>query len=221
MLRNITVILCVGAAVAAIGILGAPEAKAAEFNCSVTPCRVTLKPDGPSAKTAHHVFIIKNKGGEAASITCAGISGEGTSSVSPTSELTLTNIAYESCLAAGSIEATVKMNGCDYLLSTEGKVSVKCPEGKEIEITTVGGCTSTIAPQGPLGGVTFHDAGTTLAEITLSISLKGMKAALVGTKASCLMAVEEVEGEYTTGNTIITAETDPAGVMASVWWGQP
>src|ERR1044071_4334702 len=222
MIRNLTVLGPVAIALTAVGVLGAEDAMANQFNGSVAPCQFTLKPDGPAnTKTTHHVFLMRNKAGETGATTCNSISGVGTSSISSTKELTITGVAYEKCVNSGSgSESTFKMNGCDYLFTAEGKVSIKCPEGKEIEISTSTGCTSTIEPQGPLPGITYHDAGTKLEEITMSVLLKGVKAVLHGTKASCGMAVEEAEGEYSTGNTILTAETDPGGVMANVWWGQ-
>jgi len=63
-------------------------------------------------------------------------------------------------------EATIDVNGCDYLLtgdttgSDEGKadakMSIVCPEGKSIQITDASGCTVTVPAQAPTeGGVTY------------------------------------------------------------------
>ena len=38
------------------------------FNCSVEPCKYTLKADGTS-KTAHHVIVVSNASSESATIT--------------------------------------------------------------------------------------------------------------------------------------------------------
>jgi hypothetical protein len=84
MIRNLRVLF---AAVMVLGVLGAAgAAQAAEpeplFHCSVEPCKLKLKPDTDpeKTKTAHHVFIVKNSGGESISFTCNQLDGTATTS---------------------------------------------------------------------------------------------------------------------------------------------
>ena len=160
----------------ALGLLTATSvtgAAAAEFHCTVEPCRVTLKPDG-EAKTAHQVLTVKKEVGgfvvEAYGFTCSSITGEGTLVGKLSKEMTLFNLEYHNCVTVGT-NAQVKMNGCDYVLGSSGTLSVKCPPGAKIEWIAIG-CTATIGEQGPLFGPTFHDAGTTKSEMTVQTATK-------------------------------------------------
>src|ERR1044071_4586469 len=84
MIRNLKVLIAAALALAAFGALGAAGAQAAEFHCSVEPCRYTLKPDG-TGKTAHHVFRIV-KGETSGAVICTTLSGEATSAKKTTTE---------------------------------------------------------------------------------------------------------------------------------------
>jgi hypothetical protein len=198
----------------------ASGATAAEFHCSVTgSCRVTLKPDG-TGKTEHQTFMftraLPEGGAEAVGFTCTSITGEATMPENKAKELTITGIEYHECSSVGLV-AAVRMNGCDYLLGAAGQLSIKCPFGKKIEWEVIG-CVVTLGEQGPIGGPSFHDAGTTKSELTVqSQTEKKLKGTII---EGCAMKPGEfTAGEISTGNFILTAEKgNPAGEMVNIWW---
>jgi len=196
------------------------SATAAEFHCSTTgSCRVTLKPDG-TGKTEHQTFMftraLPEGGAESVGFTCTSITGEATMPEKQAKEITVTGIEYHECSSVGLV-AAVRMNGCDYLLGAAGQLSIKCPFGKKIEWEVIG-CIATVGEQGPLGGPSFHDAGTTKTELTVqSQTEEKLKGTIV---EGCAMKPGEFSaGRITTGNFILTAEKDnAAGEMVSIWW---
>jgi hypothetical protein len=217
MIRNPKVLVVAAMALVASGALGISRVQAAEFHCSVEPCRVTLKPDGEvPSKTAHQVFILSS-GASEFSLTCEKVSAEATSLTKTTSELTLTNISY-TCS-----NFTMRMNGCAYRITASGTTTIICPEGKSIELVINNiftECIYTIPSQGPLGNVTYHDVEPKKKEqITVESHLGEVKLILDGGQAKCgLNPEQEPKLQVTTGNTILTSETDPGGVMANLWW---
>jgi hypothetical protein len=226
MIRNLKVLMLAAMALAAFGVLGASGAQAKEFHCSVEPCRATLKPDGAvGSKTAHIVFIYENKSvSESFSTTCEQITGEGTSSKKTAKELLIKNISYDGCSVVGGSPIAIKMNGCKYLFKAEpGTVTIQeCETGKHIEINLETGCQFTIGEQGPLKGISYHTSGVAPnRELTLEQNVHGIVVTISagGTKATCgINPGQELEGTITTGNTILTGETDPGGVMAETWF---
>ena len=192
------------------------------FNCSTEPCRYTLKADG-TGKTAHHVIVVSNSAAESASITCNQLTGEATAGAKVVTELTFTSLAYDVCTVNG-LEAKAKANGCDYLLGGDGSLTIQgCAGGKiEFEIAATG-CVFSIGAQGPLFGVNYHNIGEkekTTAEVTIETKVAGLAAGVSGSKEKCGIDPSKtpITAEYTTGNSIATAETDPGGVMANAWW---
>jgi hypothetical protein len=230
MIRNLKVLILAAMALAAFGALAASGAQAKEFRCSVEPCRVTLKPDGAvGSKTAHQVFVVENKGTEikeSVAFTCEQTTGEGTSSKKTAKELLIKNISYDGCNVIGGGAVTVKMNGCNYFFKAEpGTVTIQeCEAGKQIEIKLGTGCVFTIGSQGPLAGIAYHTSGVAPnRELTLETDVHGIRTTIADngndTKALCgIEPAAELEGTYTTGNTILTGETDPGGVMAETWF---
>jgi hypothetical protein len=110
------------------------------------------------------------------------------------------------------------MNGCDYLFTSNGEMHLKCPAGKKIEmIAPEIGCTISIGEQ-TLTGASYKTIGTPPnREITLSIAIFNI-AATANNKCEAFGIKEgAVVGEYTTGNTILTAHTE-SGVMAEAWF---
>jgi hypothetical protein len=217
MIRNLKILTFAAIAVTVISAVSASSAQAAEFHCSVEPCRLTLKPDGPvPSLTAHQNFRFNSPKGDSIEFTCRSVSGEATQSAKTSTEITLTNIEYQNC-ASGGFFTAVKMNGCDYLFTSAGQMSIECPVGQKIEWFTFK-CVVTIGPQGPLNGVKFHDAGFTKSEITVENLVKGIKGT-IDESPTCLVAQGASEAESKTANSILTAETDNAEiVMANAWW---
>jgi len=211
----------------AIGATSAPGVQAApEFHCSIVNCTLTLKPDG-TGKTAHHVFIVKQNSSSVA-FTCNELTGEATSAEKTTKEVTFKNLKYKVCNCAGA-ECHIRMNGCDYHIVAEatppnGSVQVKgCEVSKkiEIEVTTSPPCIITVGEQGPLKGLTFHDAETSgkEVEITSSAIVSGI-AVTVDHSNGCTalgFASGAATGEFTTGNLEIKSESHE-GAPARVWY---
>jgi hypothetical protein len=210
MIRNLKVLIAAAMALAAIGVVNASGALAADFHCSVEPCKVTVKADG-MGKAAHHVLVVK-QGAVSASFTCNSISGEGESATKTAATLTLKNILYAGCNINGTEGAAITMNGCTYLFAAEGgKLTIQCPEGKSILIK-LGACELSIGAQGPLSSVAYTNINSKK-EVTVSTAVKNIKANATGCAGLGLANGAYNEGEYPTGNTIVFAEGG-----ASVWW---
>jgi hypothetical protein len=236
MIRNLKILLAAVMALVTLGAISASGAQAAEYHCTVEPCRGTLKPDGAvPSKTAHHVFVVKGKNaaGEpvSGSFTCNQLTGEGLSNTKTTKEFTATGLACDGCAIVGT-PCDVDFNGCDYhfVAGPPSTVTIKCPAGKQIEITikengTTLKCTIDIPAQGPLGGITYHDAAEppTRTELTVQALVKDITGIIATPAAgsSCIPYVgfngSATEGEYTTGNTIVTGETI-TGVHVGGWY---
>jgi hypothetical protein len=217
MVRNLKILILAVVALTVISASSASGAQAAEFHCSEEPCRLTLKPDGavPSL-TAHQAFRFNSPKGDSIEFTCNSVSGEATQSAKTSPEITLTSIEYQTCGSGGFFTA-VKMNGCDYLFTAAGQMSINCPVGQQIEWFTFK-CVVTIGPQGPLSGVNFHNVGFSKSEITVENLVKGIKGT-IDESPTCLVAPGASEAEFRTTNSILTAEKDNAGVeMVKVWW---
>jgi len=232
MIRNLKVLLLAALAVAAFGALNATGAQAAEeFHCSVNPCRFRLNPDG-TGTTSHHVFVIHNSAAESASVTCKKLTGEGTLAALASTDVTLTNLAYSECNISGE-PADVEMNGCEYTFTsangapgnaTGAQVHVLCSGAKHIEIKVTNAakevlCTFEVTPQ-TATGIRYTNI-TSKTEVTATANTTALAVENTGgTKAKCLLDPTKtpLTGNYTTGNTIITGETDPGEVMASAWW---
>ena len=226
MIRNLKVLVAAAMALAAFGVFSASGAQAAEFHCSVENCVGVLKPDEvANTKTSHHVFIVENAAKtESVSFTCGQLSGKSktTAKTSTTQEAgNSTALAYSECFVNGSGATTVDMNGCKYNFTAAGTVTITgCTNAaKQIEVT-IANCTFDIPEQGPLSTISYHNIGTSPnREVTVSTNVTGIKVtAATGTKANCFINPEQtLTGTYTTGNTIVTGQTE-AGVMADAWW---
>jgi hypothetical protein len=223
MIRNLKVLVAAAMALGALGAVGASGAHAAvEFHCSVEPCTGTLKPDEvANTKTSHHVFIIENAAlSESVSFTCGALDGEVTVNTKTVASAEAKNLSYTECLVNGSGKMTVDMNGCKYNFTAAGTVTITgCTNAaKQIEIT-IASCSFDIPEQGPLSTISYHNVGISPnREVTVSANVHKIKVVATGTKATCFINPEQtLEGTYTTGNTIVTGETE-AGVMADAWW---
>ena len=63
MIRNLKILIAAAMALAAFGATSATSAHAAdEFHCAISPCTLTLQPDGAAGSTtAHHVLVFKGE----------------------------------------------------------------------------------------------------------------------------------------------------------------
>jgi hypothetical protein len=221
MIRKFKILFGALLALVSIGAIDASGGQAAEFHCNVEPCRLRLNPDG-EGKTAHQVFIIDDvTTGLSLSFTCARLTGEGTTSTKTSSEVLITNLSYNDvpCTVAGSTGVTINMMECGYKLTAAGNGFVVCPSGQRIRFEKPN-CTYEVGEQGPLSGITYTTLGSTPnREVTVSMNVKGIALSMTGTTAGCLVnPADKFEATLTTGNTIVTAETDPGEVMADGWW---
>ncbi len=228
MIRNLKILIAAAMALAAFGAISASGAQAAEFHCGAEPCTVEVLPDGipgPTGKTAHQVFIVK-QGASSVSTTCQQVTGHGTSETKTFNTLTLTDIVYHKCNVAGEA-STVKMNGCHYHFSVGGHHDatprVTCPDTKKIEIEVPAtGCLITIGNTELLtGGLTFHDAETNETketEITAEVTVTGIPTTVANNKCPGGLKAEAATGEYTTGNVELTGLTDPSKEHVKLWW---
>jgi hypothetical protein len=225
MIRNLKVLIAAAMVLGAFGAFNASGAQAAEFHCSVEPCTATLKPDGAvPSKQAHHVYVIKNAIGESVTITCEQITGQATLNTKTATTVTVTNIIYDKCLDPVGNKATVHMNTCDYTFTSHGKVGVNCPAGKIIQVTygPLEACSVTVGTFSHREKITYKNLGIVpTREVTVEPKVANIPVTAVhGTTGNCLMDVTETPftSEYTTGNTIVTAETHPGGVKVDGWW---
>ncbi len=233
MIRNLKILIAAAMALAAFGAISAASAQAAEGHCGVEPCTITVKPDGtpgPTGKTAHHVFIVKQKhAGKDISVatTCQTVTGDATPKEGKTFKtIELTSIAYHECNVAGE-KSTVKMNGCNYHFAVGGVHSataqVICPAGKSIEIEVpANGCRIEITSTGVLaGGLTFKDpetGGVKKTEITAEVTVTNIPATIANEECPGELTAGAATGEYTTGNVELTAEEDGTEKHTNLWW---
>jgi hypothetical protein len=231
MIRYLKVLLTTAVALAIFSALSAAANAAEEkFHCQVEPCTLTLNTDGTGA-TAHHVLVIKNAAGETGSYTSADLTGDATMPTKTTEEVTITGLKYDSPTANGAPVA-VRMNECDYLFtSREGStvagatIHVQCVGLKHIEIELVEtGCIFEVTPQ-TLRGAHYHNigtSGTSSTEVTAEGRVPGIviEVAKVGTGCIPKAKVGDVlSGEYTTGNSLVTAERHNTNKeMVEGWW---
>jgi len=242
MIRNLKVLLAAALALTAFGAIAASAHAADEFHCSaasITECRGNVKADG-TGTTAHHVFIVENAAKtESVSFTCTSLGG--TAEFISATDVSLTwstatgedRTAYKECKVNGSPGVVVHMNGCTYTFTggaggtTEpgtAQVHILCPTGQVIEVTlpSPSTCVFRIAAQ-TLDGIGYHNIGsgaTREVTVTATVNGTGERRIAVTTGGNCEAFIkpgQELTGTYTTGNTIVTAQT-AAGAMLEGWF---
>jgi len=162
---------------------------------------ITSTPDS-TGRTAHHVFDTP-----AGAITCSTADFKGTTSASETTEETIT-FEYTNC-TFDSLGTTLQPNGCDYVFHVNGAVDIKCSTGSEISYA-VESCRIKIPAQTGLSGAS-GTAGITYTNINSSteITATASVVSIHGTASGCPSGNGVfTNGEYTTGNTILTGEED-------------
>jgi len=220
MIRNLKALMLAGVAALALGAIGASAAQAAEFHSSAAETTVTLTTDG-TGKNAHQVFDAAG-----ASITCAGIAGDGTIKGSTATTVTL-DVSYEGpCTFVGQA-ATVEMRGCDYTFTSHGTVSLTNATGKSCATEPI-----RFSVASPFCEVTIGNAGginQNLESVKYSnITVGGVKEVTVeanvtnitytASGAGCPETGTKSNGQYTTGNTIVTGEVPGTQTMVNVTW---
>jgi hypothetical protein len=244
MIRNLKILIAAAMALAAFGALSATAHAAEEFHCTVEPCTATLSPDLKEGDvlpntTAHHLFIVTGVSGSAA-FTCDQLSGQATSAKKTATELTFTNLKYSNaagktlCKIGAAETVEVNFTSCDYnFKALNGKTStaqvhVLCTTaGDAIDISIKGTLCLQITPFTSTG-IGYHDAElpsgqkknivTATANVAVPLAALDLKNTA---NANCnpLTTIGTLTGaDYTTGNTLVTGETDPGGVMAEAWF---
>jgi hypothetical protein len=240
MIRNLKVLIAAAMALAAFGALSASAHAAEEkFHCSVEPCRLTLAPDGTAGTTtAHQVLVLKGKtagGVEAsASFTCNQLTGEATTASKTTTELTFTNIKYENsagelkCKVGASETVEIDPTGCDLLFTSANgatggaELHVLCPVGQTIHLKIKGTSCLTISALTAtgLGYVVVNTTPNRVVTATAKVPIPNAALTLqnIGNANCAALGFASTTGaEYTTGNTIVKAETS-GGVAAEDWF---
>lgn len=199
MIRNLKALMIAAVAVLAMSAMAASAAQGAvEFHSSSGAATLTTTPDG-TGKTAHQVFDAA--GG---TITCNTVSGEASIGGSTAAAVQSTTITYSgNCNFVGQA-ATVNMNGCNYNFHANGEVDIVCTGSNEITFSVPSPvCDVVVPPQTGLGTVTYHNINSNT-EVTLEPHVTGITYTATG--AGCPTAGTFSDGNYTTGNVIITAE---------------
>ncbi len=227
MMGKLRVLALAVAALGMFGVVNASGARAAnEFHCSVEPCTYTLRQDGTAGtKTAHQVIEVTD-GTNTVSFTCSQLKGHITTLTKTVTTITLTDIIYSECSVSGSSAVAIRMNGCHYhfiIISGIAVPKIQCvsPKKMEIEIPETK-CIYTINSTEALSGAKLHNIGEaakTTTEITMELNIEKIPVTADGTKAQCgVDPTKTLTGHYSTGNVVLTGETDPGGVMANVWY---
>jgi hypothetical protein len=162
MKRNLKILGLLTMAVFAMSAMAASAAQAAgTFAWDSGTTQLTASAAGTQ--------IFKTTAGE---VKCNEVSGSASVSGTSATSVTATNIVYKnsgsaSCPLASFGNATINMNGCDYVFkageteagtndATVGTVDIVCPKGVSIEVTApLGACTIKIAGQSNLSSVTY------------------------------------------------------------------
>ncbi|HEX7278556.1 MAG TPA: hypothetical protein VF255_02925 [Solirubrobacterales bacterium] len=160
-------LLCLG--VAALGLLSAGSASAAEFHSEVAHTSITGTHGG------EEIFTVN-----AGSIRCQETHYVGTRTVATSTTLTLTP-EYTGCTAFGFVNATIDHNGCFLTFHTEagtgaigGRHTIECEGGKAITVTAFN-CWVTIGSQSNIGPVTYTNQGAgATRDVTVDFSTSGL-----------------------------------------------
>ena len=185
-----------------LGLTAPVSAHAAVFtNVNGGNTIITGSSDG-TLTTGHHVMNFPGIG----TLTCNSINLQGTASNKEFAEMTMT-VGYAGCTFLGKL-ATINMQGCDYLFRANGgfkiasSVEKNCAtEPMEIIVT---GCTITLGEQEFASGIVYHPHAAEEATMEMKLTKISGKA----TGAGCIIPGAFANGEYTTGNTIFTGESD-------------
>ncbi len=245
MIRNLKILTAAAMALAAFGALSATAHAADEFHCSVAPCTLTLAPDGtPPTETAHQVLVVKGTTpiGAIASVsfTCDKLSGKATVNTQTATDVTFKNLKYtnaagvDTCKIGASATLTVDFTSCTYTFQAAGgtmdaaQIHLLCSTpGDGIDINVKGTTCIKVTPF-TATGVGYHDVDPenkkheVLTVTTPNIELPPASVDLVNVgNASCaaLGLSSVTTATYTTGNTLVTAETDEISPkQASAWY---
>ncbi|HWL49356.1 MAG TPA: hypothetical protein VNT92_05720 [Acidimicrobiia bacterium] len=206
MIRNLKAL---GLAVVAVFAMSALTASAAmagttSFHSNADHTTITGEQEGTNTFSVN-----------AGTIHCSTATFSGTSSATTTQEITIAP-SYSGCkitaITLETVEATVDMNGCHYLLTSSGQVHVTCPSAP-IRVTSPI-CTVTVHPQ-TVNSVDYTNTGSgtttaTTVESTAS-SIKYTQSAI------CPGGGGEASNGVYAGSVTTTCE-NAAGNHVGCWW---
>ncbi|HVO54236.1 MAG TPA: hypothetical protein VMT37_07475 [Solirubrobacterales bacterium] len=207
MTRNLKVLTLAMLVLGGLGAVSAGGAQAAvqEFHCtsaSTATCLVT----GSSAAAK-----ITLPGG--AVVACTA---EYRATIAKTTATATMEATYAKCKTAG-VKTEVKMNGCDYTLTSVSPlemtttVTINCPEGRVIELVDPAiPCTITIGPQGPRTHIVFTNEGALEpTDLTAHVTVGGV--AIFGHDATCPNGGGAGVAEFDDTVTLRGFEDEPTG----------
>jgi hypothetical protein len=229
MIRNLKVLLLAALAVTAFGAVTASGASAATFTSESAETTLTALPDG-TGKTAHHVFDIRKEPGVGVlSITCNEFTGDATVTGTSFTQATTTphwgkNVAgvfKTECNFAGQ-EVEVNTGACDLLFTADGTIHIQtdtnlvgeCKHGKQpitFNNTTLN-CHVEVGEQ-TVSGVKYHN----LPDGTVTLEANELAVQYNATGVGCPYGTLS-NGQFTTGNTIVTGENPKTGTMVNISW---
>lgn len=206
-------------AMLAMGAMAASAAQAhtpALFHSELEETVVTSTVDGVSGKEKHHVIDLAGK-----PLTCPEPSFKGEWKGKANAELTLEPEYNTGICSYNTTEnAAVAMNGCDFVFRANGEFVIGSKAGKNcatepITVQTEKFCLFEIGPQTIVGVLTYKNIVVGgVEEITTEIRPTGI-AYTAG--AFCPAVGKFANGNYTTGNTILTG-ANKGGAMTNIKW---
>ena len=227
MIRNLKALILAALAVAALGAVMASAAQAApKFTVAgateASETTLTILKDG-TGKTAHQVFDFFNAlGAEEKTITCNEITGDATvKGASQTATLFITP-GFSGCQFLGT-EVTFPNNGCNFEYTAVGLLHIRSEAGKECKHGKQPFVFQTKAPleckieigEQTLEGIIYHN----LADGTITVNLPeaGVPITFNATGKDCPYGTLN-NGNFTTGNFIITGEKKGTTEMVNISW---
>jgi hypothetical protein len=216
MIRNLKALMLAAMAVLAMSAVAAQGAQAhtpALFHSELSETTITALPDETAGtKTAHHVIDINNN---TMSITCNSISADSVSTESTPTTITLDNFVYNTCTFNGQ-SVTININGCHYQLHADGHVDIAgCDAGKVISYTG-NNCTVEIGEQSGLTEVTYHAGPLRNGKKTVTLEAHVTGIAYTASGTNCTETGAKTDGNYTTGNTIVTGSKKGSVAAADI-----
>ena len=229
MIRNLKALVLAALAVAALGAVMASAAQAApkftvEGAVESTETTLTTLKDG-TGKTAHQVFdIFNSEGKEEKSITCNEATGDATvKGASQTAILALTPGFSGSCQFLGQ-EVVVENKGCTFEFTALGLLHIRSQAGKECKAGKNPIIFQTKAPleckvevaEQTVEGITYHNLAD--GTITINVPEAGVPTLnYTATGKDCPFGAR-TNGNFTTGNVIITGEKKGTETMVNISW---
>ena len=213
--RNAKALMLVLTVLLVLSPIPASPAAAAEFHSSSAATTITATADG-TAKNSHHVIDV---GG--ASLTCGTVSFSSSISSTTTSEIKAVP-TYSNCTYVGQT-AIVNFHGCQLNFTDNGTIHIEtnpnsgttCAANPATISIPSPPCTITTFPQTISGAASYTNIKPgSVEEITLSVKATGTKYEATG--SGCPETGSFSNGEYTTGNTILTGSS--GGSMTNLRW---